>query len=58
MPLPADMINGKTFAGQAIARIASYDFGVLPVIGIDSKFCNAVNAFEVYKTGLSRNQTG
>jgi hypothetical protein len=52
------MINGKTFAGQAIARIASYDFGVLPVIGIDSKFCNAVNAFEVYKTGLSRNQTG
>jgi hypothetical protein len=45
-----DMINGKMFAGQTIAAIASHDFGVLPVIGIDGKYRNAVNAFEVYKT--------
>lgn len=46
----ADRLNGKTFAAQALPEMNSHDFGVLPVIGIDGKYRNAVNAFEVYKT--------
>ncbi len=46
----ADRSNGKTFAAEILPAIVSHDFGMLPVIGIDGKYQNAVNAFEVYKT--------
>lgn len=45
----ADTGNGTAFASEALSRLATTDFGVLKVIGIDGRYDTAPNAFEVYK---------
>jgi hypothetical protein len=45
----ADNRNGTAFISEALPRLAAMDFGVLKVIGIDGRYDNAPNAFDVYK---------
>ena len=45
----ADTRNGSAFAAQALPRLATTDFGVLKVIGLDGRYDTAPNAFDVYQ---------